>query len=97
MNATGIAAIIAALFGGGGIVAFFKVRAESGSIVVSAAEKVLAMQEKALRQRDETIRRLEKALRQERQERQVAEKQFQLRIRALELELADCVHLKGTR
>lgn len=95
MNAPGIAAVIAALFGGGGIVAFFKVRAESGSIVVSAAERVLQMQEKTLKQRDDTIRRLEKALNTERQERHIQEKEFRKRINNLEGELERCMQARG--
>lgn len=95
MNASVVAAIIAAIFGTGGVVALLKVRAESGSIVVSAAEKVLEMQEKTLQRKDQTIRRLEKELRTERQERQISEKHFLERLKLLEGELERCMESKG--
>lgn len=98
MSPEAIALIVSAIFGGGGIFALFKVRAESGQIIVHAAETVVQMQAKEMKRLSDSNRRLERALRKEQQERAIDAKNCKAQIDQLNQRLTDCLErVEGNR
>lgn len=91
MSPEAIALIVSAIFGGGGIFAFFKVRAESGQIIVHAAERVVEMQAKEMKRLSDNAKRLERALKREQQERAIDAKACAAKIDQLNKRLTQCL------
>lgn len=56
------ATLLAVLFGGGGIIALFKIRPEAGQAAVVAAEGALRLQEKSIARLESDVARLEQKL-----------------------------------
>lgn len=55
----GVATVIAILFGGGGLIALFKIRPEAGQAAVVAAEGAMRVQDKAITRLEGDVARLE--------------------------------------